>query len=255
MLQCLQDFNRRLPMNMAARLLLVAGAVFLQSTAFAADDGAQPLFPEDGPVGAGWTAREWNDVGIPPKLPSHWEVRDGVLIGAGGGSGKEWSGGWLLSEAEYGDFVIEFDFHLGGAKGNGGLALRAPLRGDPAFDGMELQMTDPRFQYGYFPNATWAQLTGGIYLAVAPLQYAYLADEWNHLKIDLRGSQLKAWLNGVKIHDTDLDHENAEVHRHDDPTPVLPVSRRPRRGHLGFQDLGEDGDRLRVRNAKLTVLD
>jgi hypothetical protein len=182
-------------------------------------------------------------------------VRDGILYGAGGGTGDEWSGGWLLSEREYEDFVIEFDFHLGGEMGNGGFALRAPMYGDPAFDGMELQMTDPRFQYSFFPDATPAQLTGGIYLAVAPRELAYRPEEWNHLRVDLRGPKLKAWLNGVLIHDTDLNEENAIVKRHNDDTPVLPVSQRPRRGHIGFQDLGENGDSLRIRNARIAVLD
>jgi hypothetical protein len=44
-------------------------------------------------------------------------------------------GTWLMSEKEYGDFVPGFEFKLG-EMGNSGCALRAPMRGDPAFDGM-----------------------------------------------------------------------------------------------------------------------
>jgi len=62
-----------------------------------------------------------------------------------------------MSEKEYGDFVLEFEFKLG-ETGNSGCALRSPLRGDPAFDGMELQMADFR----YNTQAKDSELTGGL---------------------------------------------------------------------------------------------
>jgi len=215
----------------------------------------QPLFPKDGPVTSGWLVRDWSNVGEPPERTVVWEVKDGILHGTGGLHDDEWIGTWLLSEKEYGDFVVDFDFHLGGAHGNGGLALRAPLEGDPAFDGMELQLTDPRYQLSLFPDATPAQLTGGIYLAIAPRKLAYRPDEWNHARVELKGASLRAWLNGELIHDADLDRENAGVRRHEGTKPVLPISQRPRRGRIGFQDLSSEGDQLRVRNARFAVLD
>ena len=53
-------------------------------------------------------------------------------------------GTWLVSEKEYGDFVLEFEIKLT-ERGNSGVALRAPMKGDPAFDGMELQVADLRY--------------------------------------------------------------------------------------------------------------
>ena len=67
-----------------------------------------------------------------------------------------------MSDREYTDFKLEFEFKLG-PLGNSGVALRAPMKGDPAFDGMELQMADLR----YNPKANEAELTGGIYRAIA----------------------------------------------------------------------------------------
>ena len=48
------------------------------------------------------------------------------------------------------------------------MALRAPLKGDPAFDGMELQVADFR----YNTRAKDSELTGGIYRAIAPIKVA-----------------------------------------------------------------------------------
>jgi hypothetical protein len=75
------------------------------------------------------------------------------------------------------------------------------------------------------------------------------------MRVELRGHTLRAWLNDALIQDVDLSRENAAVQRYSGNVPAPPISQRPRRGHIGFQDLGENGARLRVRNAKLAVLD
>ena len=54
---------------------------------------------------------------------------------------------------------LMFEFKLG-EQGNSGCGLRFPLFGDPAFDGLELQMVDPRY-YGT-NQVPAAELTGGL---------------------------------------------------------------------------------------------
>jgi hypothetical protein len=50
----------------------------------------------------------------------------------------------LMSTREYYDFVLRFDCKL--PKGsNNGVAIRAPLEGDPAFVGMEIQIQDTHY--------------------------------------------------------------------------------------------------------------
>jgi hypothetical protein len=101
------------------------------------------LFPEDGPVTKGWVVRTWANIKDAPQWKTIWEVRKGILYGGKSATGK-WVGTWLLSEREYGDFILEVDFKFlhGGATGNGGVALRTPLAGRPSYHGMELQITD-----------------------------------------------------------------------------------------------------------------
>src|SRR5215218_1688184 len=94
------------------------------------------LFPEEG-VPKGWIVRVWSDVSQPGPEGAVWTVKDGVL------HGSEPRGTWLVSEREYGDFTLEFEFKLG-ERGNSGCGLRFPPAGDPAFDGLELQMADER---------------------------------------------------------------------------------------------------------------
>jgi hypothetical protein len=202
----------------------------------------EPLFPRDG-VPQGWLVRAWNDVRNPAEGNPVWKVENGVLVGG------EPRGCWLLSEQEYGDFILEFEFKLG-ERGNSGCALRAPLYGDPAFDGIELQMADFR----YNPEARDSELTGGLYRAVAPTQQVYRPTEWNRYRVECRGPRVRVELNGTAILDVNLDEQTATVKRHDG-TDAPPLKDRPRRGHVGFQELSRDGSHVAIRNARIQRLD
>jgi hypothetical protein len=239
-------------------------AVLLASAASASEPELQKLFTRPGVVSEGWLVREWTDVSKPPKWPVVWEVdADGVLHGTGryatGTTGDKWIGTWLLSEREYSDFILEleFKFENGGKTGNGGIALRAPLAGDPAYAGLELQITDPNFEYSYFPGATNEQLTGALYFVSAPKELAYLAGEWNHYRIEMRGPKVKVWLNRKLVQDVDLDTLTKPAKRHGEGQEILEApsgAARPRRGHIGFQDLSESGETLLFRAVRIAEL-
>jgi hypothetical protein len=209
--------------------------------AFCADEDFSPLFPDDGPP-KGWSVREWNDL-TKKVTVSDWTVKDGVL-----NSGRR-RGTWLMSDKEYSDFILEFEIKLTEV-GNSGVALRAPMRGDPAFDGMELQIAD----YRYNTQAKDSELTGGIYRAIAPSKQVYKPTEWNKFRVELRGVHLKVTLNGEVIQDVDLDKYDQPVKRHDNSN-ALPVKDRPRRGHIGFQHLSKNNEPVLIRAARIKVLD
>jgi hypothetical protein len=222
--------------------LLVGVCLAGQRGAVGADDaGFVPLFPSDGaPVG--WSVRQWNDLGKPAPPDMAWTVHDGIL----------WSSSkrdnWLVSAKEYGDFVLELEIKLT-ELGNSGVALRAPLRDDPAFVAMELQIADVRYNRAARPF----ELTGAIYRAAAPITQAYRPLEWNALRIELKGAHLKATLNGAPIQDLDLNTLDQPTRRHDGSAAV-PVKDRPRRGHIGFQHLTRDSAPVLIRNARIKEL-
>jgi Domain of Unknown Function (DUF1080) len=223
-------------------IALLAGLSFAgYGSAVVADDGFLPLFPKDG-VPAGWVVTQWNDLGKPASPGMVWTVSDGVLRS----SPKR--DNWLVSEREYGDFVLEFEIRLT-ELGNSGVALRAPLRDDPAFVAMEMQIADVR----YNPEAKPFELTGALYRAAAPIKQAYKPTEWNSFRIELKGSRLKATLNGETIQDLDLDTLDQPTRRHDG-SAASPVKDRPRRGHIGFQHLTRDSVPVLIRNARIKEL-
>ncbi|MGC8643288.1 MAG: 3-keto-disaccharide hydrolase [Isosphaeraceae bacterium] len=221
-------------MGLCATLLCLAA---LQSRTVVAEEGFVALFPRDG-VPEGWSIRAWNDLSKPVQGVV-WTVKDGVL------SSTKQRDVWLVSDKEYGDFILEFEIKLG-ELGNSGVALRSPMLGDPAFDGMEMQVAD----YRYNTSAKDSELTGGIYRALAPTKQVYRPTEWNSFRIELKGDHLKVTANGEVIQDVDLSKQDQTVKRHDG-TPAPPLKDRPRRGHIGFQYLSRDGIPVQIRGARI----
>ena len=218
-------------------LLILLFVLFIGCT----DTGKwEPLFPDDGePVG--WYTGLWSDVSKPAPEGTDWQVNDGVL------SNNGVRDGWLLSNKDYCNFELEFEFKLG-ERGNSGCALRVPTKGDPAFDGVELQMSDLR----YNPEATDAELTGGIYRAIAPKQQVYKPLEWNKYYIVCDGPRIKVTLNGVLIQDVNLKEHATTVMRHNGEEAV-PLNNRPLCGRIGFQELSYDSS-VEIKNARIKEL-
>ena len=200
----------------------------------------EALFPKNG-IPKGWVVRAWSDVSKPGPEGAQWVVEKGVLNGGGA------RGSWLISEAEYSDFELQFEFKLG-PQGNSGCALRTPASGDPAFDGLELQMAD----YRYNTKAADSELTGGLYRALAPVKQVYKPEKWNRYEITLKGPQVRVVLNGTVILDHDLSEEDTVIKRHNGKdAPAL--RDRPHKGRIGFQNLSRGGSPVLIRNARIRV--
>ena len=210
------------------------------------EPGFNPLFTSDG-APQGWRVTTWNDIAKPAAAGVSWRVTNGVL------HGSEPRGTWLVSEREYGDFVLEYEWKLG-EQGNSGCGLRFPMRGDPAFDGLELQMVDPRY-FGPDPaNAPKpSELTGALYRAVTPRVQVFKPTDWNKYQITCKGPLVKVVLNGQLILDVNLDEQTMPTKKHDN-SDAPPLKDRPRKGHIGFQELSRGGGHVEIRNARIKEL-
>jgi hypothetical protein len=146
-----------------------------------------------------------------------WGAEDGVLFVNGGG------GGWLMTEQEYGDFELRLEFKMP-KKGNSGIGLRAPLKGDPAYQGMEIQLLDDENWTGLRPS----QHTGSIYDVVPAAKVVTRPHgQWNQMRIVANGRHVLIELNGVKLVDANLDDYKKHTERH----PGL----LRKAGHIGLQ--------------------
>ena len=154
-------------------------------------------------------------------------------------------GGNLLTEAEFDNFVLRFEFRLQPGSNNG-IALRTPLQGDPAYAGMESQIldnADPRYK-GIKPWQRHASIYG---IAPALPGYQRPVGEWNTEEIRLDGRQIKITLNGTVILECDLDEATAAGTLSGREHPGLGR----KSGHIGFCGHGDEVAYRRIRLQKL----
>ena len=156
------------------------------------------------------------------------------------------SGGNLFTEKEYENFAMRFEFKLENGSNNG-IGIRAPLDGDAAYLGMEIQVLDE----GAAEKGKWGKLRdeqfhGSIYGVAAAKKGALKpVGEWNTQLIIVNGRQITVVLNDVTILDVNINDIN---------DPVM-ISKHPglfrERGHIGF--LGH-GDYIEFRNIRVKEL-
>src|SRR5437763_9850680 len=112
---------RRMPTLARAAVFATSFAALTACVLTMAAAGTTPvgLFTEQGEP-TGWSVHAWDDVSKPGPEGAKWTVdENGVL------NGSEPRGTWLVSDKEYGDFTIEFDWKLG-ERGNSGFGVRFP---------------------------------------------------------------------------------------------------------------------------------
>ncbi|MBV6429981.1 MAG: hypothetical protein IANPNBLG_00084 [Bryobacteraceae bacterium] len=210
-------------MKLVPLVLFACGAA-----AFSADPGFVTLF--DGKTLNGWKLVGGHGPG--------YVVKDGILECPADGGGN------LYTEKEYANFVFRYEYRLSPG-GNNGVGIRAPLEGDAAYKGMEIQILDDT-DARYKGKIRSEQHTGSIY-DVFPARTGYQkpAGEWNEGEITAKGSHIQVKLNGVIITHADLNdvHEEKVLARH----PGL----RRSSGHIGF--LGH-GTLVEFRNIRVKPL-
>jgi len=157
----------------------------------------------------------------------------------GGGSGN------LYTEKEYADFAYRFEFQLTPGANNG-IGIRAPLEGDAAYVGMEIQVLDNTAPI--YANLQKYQYHGSVY-GVIPARREFLkpVGEWNEEEIWIQGTRIKVTLNGTVIVDGDIAEasKNGTIDHNEHP------GLKNARGHIGF--LGH-GSILRFRNIRIKEL-
>ena len=165
-------------------LLLLAISVGAQST----EKGWQNLF--NGKDLTGWKRVAGT---------AEYKVENGVIVGTTVLNSRNT---FLVTEKEYGDFILEADIWVEDEEGNAGIQTRSHY--DPsAFDG-EGRVYGRQCEVDPTPRR-W---TGGIYdegrrdwlypmQLNAPAQNVYKKGEYNHFRIECIGNEMKTWVNGV----------------------------------------------------------
>lgn len=218
------DGARLKPMHKIVAVLFLA----LQMASGADEAGFTSLF--DGKTLNGWKLVGGHGPG--------YLVQEGKIVCPAAGGGN------LFTEKEYGNFALRFEFLLT-AGANNGIGIRAPLEGDAAYQGMEIQILDDG-DAQYKGQIRPEQYHGSVYDAIpARTGFRKPLGQWNEEEIVANGRRIKVTLNGVIILDADLDIvKEPEVLAHH---PGLARTA----GHLGF--LGH-GSLVEFRNIRVKEL-
>ncbi len=158
---------------------------------------------------------------------------------------KNGGGGNLYTKDEYADFIYRMEFQLTPGANNG-LGIRAPLTGDAAYQGMELQILDN--EADIYKNLHVYQYHGSVY-GVIPAKRGFLkpVGEWNYEQVTVKGTHITVELNGTVITDGDIAEPRDKGTLDHKDHPGLKNTT----GHIGF--LGH-GSVVRFRNIRIKDL-
>ncbi len=204
--------------------------------------------------------------GSPAFALSSTEKKDGFTVLFDGSNLDQWTGntigykidqgsilvdtadghpGNLYTKQQYGDFVLRFEFQLTPGANNG-IGIRAPLEGDAAYVGMEIQVLDN--EADMYKDLHAYQYHGSVY-GVIPAKRGFLepTGQWNYEEITAKGANIKVVLNGTVILDGNIDEasKNGTADKREHPGLHNPA------GHIGF--LGH-GAVVRFRNLRIKEL-
>jgi hypothetical protein len=170
-----------------------------------------------------------------------YQVSNGTILVVPQGGG----GGNLLTEKEYGDFVLRFEFQLSPGANNG-LGFHTPLTGDAAYVGKELQILDSEHQK--YATLQPYQYHGSLYgVMTAKRGHLLPTGEWNQQEVRVQHPYVTVTLNGVVI----LEGNYLEASKNGTLDKKEHPGLQRNRGYLGF--LGH-GDVVSFRNIRLKEL-
>lgn len=154
-------------------------------------------------------------------------------------------GGNLYTKEEFSNFVYRFDFKLTPGANNG-IGVHAPLTGDAAYEGKEIQVLDDTAEI--YKNLKPYQFHGSLY-GVAQAKKGFLkpVGEWNSEEIRVEGTRIKVTLNGTVILDT--DYASASKNGTLDGKSHPGLSRKS--GHIAFLGHGSEVFFKNIRVKKL----
>ncbi len=169
--------------------LLCTGILFINTAAFAQGN-------------KGWTnlcngkdLTGWKPLGG----KATFAIKDGIIIGS---TVANTGNTFLVTEKEYGDFVLELDVFIEDEEGNSGVQTRSH------FDANANDGKGKVYGRQCEVDPSWRRWSGGIYdegrrewlypmQLNAAAQHAYKTGEYNHFKVECIGNETKTWVNGI----------------------------------------------------------
>lgn len=157
------------------RITLFAAATLVLTPLLQADESGKSIF--NGKDLSGWKAPEGN---------IWWLAEDGILKVR---SGPDQKGSVLWTEEEFSDFDVTLDFKFGEGTIDSGVHLKSE---DQIQIGISGSLKRDMTASPYIPGKGYPVEAEGV-------KELLKMDDWNTLKIEVRGSTYTSYLNGEKV--------------------------------------------------------
>ena len=125
-----------------------------------------------------------------------YQVADGAIVGS---SRPGIPNSFLVTDRNFGDFILEFDVRQDGGPTNSGVQFRS--KSEAAFENgrvhgyqAEIDPSERAWSGGIYDEAQRGWLYTGEINPLSKTLYKY--GEWNHYRIEAIGPQLRVWING-----------------------------------------------------------
>jgi len=202
-------------------------ALLLVIVSFAQEKGKSvALF--DGKSLAGWRTYQH-------KPADSWFVKDGLLSNKGN-KDPQTKHADLISEKEYSNFELSFDWKIAPQANSGVMYLVTEEFPSAYLSGPEYQLIDDK---GYPSKLEDWQKAGANYAMDVPSTDATKpAGEWNHSVIIVNKAHVEHWLNGKKVVSYELWTEEWQQHKKEGKWKDAKGYATAKKGHIALQDHG-----------------
>jgi hypothetical protein len=208
-------------------------------------DGWQLIF--DGQSTKGW--KGYTESAFPEK---GWEIKDGTLTVLQSGPNSP-AGGDIITEKQYENFDLKFDFKLTPGANSGVLYFVKEVPNEASWHSAP--------EYQVIDNKAWedkgeldmkTHRTGDNYdLHAAPADYMKPVGEWNEGRIVVNNGKVEHWLNGQKAIEYDLNSQKWKDEVKKSKFASYKEYGANKKGHIGIQDHGAT---VYYRNIKIKEL-
>ncbi len=182
------------------------------------------------PIFNGKDLTGWSVDGGNATNAKQWQVKDGIIRA----TSPHYTGQcYLLSDAEYADFALRFEFQIADGKSHGAVAIRAVAGEKVPFTPSQLSFGHPMIALSY-PGRVDKDSTGAAHFLDKPTPFTIPAakpeievGKWHRAEVTVRGETCVASFDGKPAVDIKLDRTAAT-------TDFLPGLKRAK-GKIGFQ--------------------
>jgi hypothetical protein len=171
---------------MKRAMMLVAAIVICVGLARGAEDAK----PADVKMELLFNGKDLTGFKVPQPNP-FWTVVDGVLVGQSDGvSPEQKKGNIMYTEKSYGDFALESEIRFGNDIDSGFMYHKPDMQVQIGVSrSLKVDMTGSIYYKGKYPEPARAK----------GVDKVLKLNEWNTMRMEVRGRVTKVWLNGAHV--------------------------------------------------------